>query len=147
MPREQLEIAHNVEVEVFGPDGALKDRREIHNLVPTAGKNVIADQLVAEPSKAKPTHMAIGKGNEEPKAADTTLKEELDRNALASKTRENNVVTMVGEWAAGDGTGSIVEAGIFNASSNGDLFARAVFGVITKAAEDTLKITWKVTVG
>ena len=37
------------------------------------------------------------------------------------------MLTMVGDWAAGDGTGAITEAGVFNAASTGTLYARAVF--------------------
>lgn len=147
MFEEHLKITHNVTVELLGPDGELKERREIHNLVPTAGKNAVAEQLLAEPGKAKPTHLAIGKGNTAPVEGDTKLKEELARVALASKTRENNVVTLVGEVPAGEGTGNVVEAGLLNAASNGDLYTRAVFGVITKEAADAVKITWKTTVG
>src|SRR4051812_40324907 len=135
---DRMGIVWNVEIELFGPNGELKERREIHNLTPTVGKNATAEQLLAAPSKEKPTHMAIGTGNTAAAAGDTTLQTELDRNALTSKTRSGNVVTMIGTWAAGDGTGSIVEAGILNAASVGDLYARAVFGVITKEAGDEL---------
>lgn len=145
--REEVSVVHNVEVVLYGPDGQVKEHRVVHNLTPTVGKNAIAEQLLAAPSKEKPTHMAIGKKSTEAKAEDTTLAEELDRNALTSKTRSANVVTMVGTWAPGDGTGEIKEAGIFNAASSGDLYHRAVFGVITKEAGDELVITWKATYG
>ena len=73
---------------------------------------------------------------------------EIDRNALTSALDTTNVVTYVGDWAAGDGTNSaIAEAGIFNASSVGTMLARATFTAINKGASDTLKITWTVTVG
>lgn len=135
----------NVEICVFGPDGKLKQRRELHNLIPTVGKEGIVDNLLASPSLGKPTHMAIGTGTEAAAAGDTTLKTELDRNALAEKTRSGKVVTMKAEWVAGDGTGAITEAGLFSASSSGTLFTRAVFSVINKGAEDSLTITWKIT--
>jgi len=90
--------------------------------------------------------MAIGTGTEEAKAADTKLKTELDRNALAEKTRAAKVVTMKAEWAAGDGTGAITEAGLLSEATNGTLFARAVFSVVNKGSEDTLTITWTITV-
>jgi hypothetical protein len=69
----------------------------------------------------------------------------LDRNALTSKTRSNAVVTMVGDWAAGDGTGAITEAGIFDAASAGNMWVSASFSTINKAAGDTLQITWTLT--
>jgi hypothetical protein len=144
---EEQDIDSNVRIELRGPDGELKQVEEIHNLIVTVGKNGIADQLLASPSISKPSHMAIGTGTNAAAAGDTTLQTELDRNALTSKTRATNVVTMVGDWAAGDGTGAITEAGILDASSSGNLYARAVFSVINKGASDTLSITWTFTVG
>jgi hypothetical protein len=135
----------NVYVELRGPDGKLKQVEEIHNLIPTIGKEALMDNILAAPTLGKPTHMAIGSGSEAAAAGDTKLKTETDRNALAEKTRSGKVVTLKAEWAAGDGTGEIKEAGLFSASSEGSLFARAVFAVVNKGAEDTLVIIWKIT--
>ncbi len=123
-------------------DGQIKDQRFIHNTVTTAGKNMIADRLLASPSLGVPTHMAIGTGT----GGTTTLNTELDRNALTSKTRSSAVVTMVGDWAAGDGTGAITEAGVFDASSSGNMHLYTSFSVVNKAAADTLSISWALTI-
>src|SRR5947208_13450962 len=101
----------NVHIQLLDSEGKLKEERIIHNTVTTAGKNGAADQVLASPTLGKPTHMAIGTGT--PSA--TALGTELDRNANTSKTRSTNVVTIVGDWAAGDGTGAITEAGTFDA--------------------------------
>jgi hypothetical protein len=132
----------NVLVQLFGPDGKLKDERKIHNSVTTAGKQGAADQMLASPSLNKPTHMAIGTGT----GGTTTLNTELDRNALTSKTRgANAIITMVGDWAAGDGTGAITEAGVFDASSSGNMWMYSSFSVVNKGASDTLSISWTLT--
>ncbi len=91
--------------------------------------------------------MAVGTGATAAAAGDTTLQTELVRVALTSKTRSTNVLTLVGDYAAGVGTGALTEAGVLNAASVGDLFSRSVFAVINKAALDTLKITWTWTIG
>lgn len=122
--------------------GRTKQIVHVYNTVTTAGKNAIADQIIASPTLGKPTHMAIGTGT----GGTTTLTTELDRNALTSKTRSSAVVTMVGDWAAGDGTGSITEAGTFDASSSGNMWTYSSFSVITKAAGDTLSISWTLTI-
>jgi hypothetical protein len=96
---------------------------------------------LASPSLNKPTHMAIGTGSPSGSALGT----ELDRNALTSKTRSGADVTMVGDWAAGDGTGAITEAGVFDASSTGNMWMSASFSVINKGAADTLSISWTLT--
>lgn len=143
-----LKITGHVRIELFGPDGLLKEVRETSNLVVTAGKNHIADQLSAAPGQAAMSHMAIGTGSTAAAAGDTALGVEIDRNALTSRTDATNVVTYVGTWAAGDGTNAALrEAGIFNAASSGTMLARVVYANIDKQAGDTLTITWTVTVG
>lgn len=144
---DEIEQIDNVHIVLRGPDGKIKQEETIHNLIVTVGKNGIADQLVASPSINKPSHMGIGTGTTAAAAGDTALETALDRNALTSKNRSGNVVTMVGDWAAGDGTGAITEAGIFDASSSGNMYARAVFSVVNKGALDTLSITWTFTIG
>lgn len=126
-------------------DGSVKQVEDVDNLITTVGRNAIIERLDSSPSTGQPTHMAIGTGSGSPAAGDTALTTELDRNALTSNTSSANVLTMVGDWAAGDGTGAITEAGIFNASSGPSLYARALFSVINKAAGDTLQITWTFT--
>ena len=143
-----LPVRGRVLVELYGPDGELKESRETENLVVDAGEAHIADQLSASPAGSAMSHMAIGTGGTAPVAGNTALGAEIDRNALTSRTDAANVVTYVGNWAAGDGTNaSIQEAGIFNAASTGTMLARATFTAINKGASDTLAITWTVTIG
>ena len=137
------EIRGECLVEVFGPDGELKDSRHVKNLIVTTGRDAIMDLILASPTLGKPGWMAVGTGSTAPVAGNTALGTELDRNALTSKTRSGGVVTMVGDWAAGDATNAaIAEAGIFDAASTGNLHSRATFTAINKGASDTLKITW-----
>jgi len=139
--KETPKLQDNVHLILWDSEGKIK-HESIHNTVTTAGKNGTADQILLSPTLNKPTHMAIGTGT----PSGTALGTELDRNALASKTRSGAVVTMVGDWAAGDGTGAITEAGVFDASSSGNMWLSASFSVINKAAGDTLQITWTLTV-
>lgn len=132
----------HVQLTLTGPDGAVKERRRIFNTVTTAGKNGIADQILASPTLGKPTHMAVGTGT----GGTTTLNTEVDRNALTSKTRANAVVTMVGDWAAGDATAALTEAGVLTAAADGDLWLYTTFSVINKGAADGLQITWTLTI-
>lgn len=139
--KAHVSMIANCDVVLRGADGKIKDRRFIHNTVTTQGKYGAADQVHASPTLNKPTHMAVGTGS----PAANALGTELDRNALTSKTRSNAVVTMVGDWAAGDGTGAITEAGIFDAASTGNMWVSASFSAINKSASDTLSITWTLT--
>jgi hypothetical protein len=89
--------------------------------------------------------MAIGTGTTAAAAGDTALGTELDRNSIASTTVNGNQIEYTSTWAAGDGTGAITEAGIFNDASAGTMLARTVFSVVNKDQNDTLSITWTVT--
>ena len=125
-------------------EGNIKDFRHIDNAVTTAGKYGIADQLLATPTLAKPGWMAIGTGS----PAATLLGAEISRVALTSKTRTNAVVTMVGDWGAGVGTGAITEAGIFDVvtANTVNMWNSSSFSVINKGASDTLSISWTLTI-
>jgi hypothetical protein len=90
--------------------------------------------------------MAVGSSNTAAVTSQTALGGELGRVALTSTTRAANTVTYVGTFPAGTGTGAITEAGILNAATTGNMLCRTVFGVVTKAAGDTVIITWNVTV-
>jgi hypothetical protein len=148
--RDGLRFAVNVHVALRGPDGEVKEERHVHNLVTDVGCAHIADQLESSPDDAAMSHMAIGTGTNAPAAGDTTLQTELDRNTLTSFLQgagaDDHKVVYIGDWAAGDGTGAITEAGIFNAASAGTLLARTTFSVVNKGANDTLEITWTLSV-
>ena len=79
-------------------------------------------------------------------AINDKIVQKIDRNALNSTTVTGADVAYVASWAAGDGTGAITEAGIFDAASAGDMLARTVFSVVNKGADDSMTITWTVTV-
>lgn len=125
--------------------GAVREYVE-KNLVVTVGKNHIADQLLSSPAGATMSHMELGTGTTAVAAGDTALETALDRNALTSKNASGNAVTYTGTWAAGDGTGAITEAGIFNAASAGTMLARSVFSAKNKGAGDAMTITWILTI-
>jgi len=118
--------------------------QETHNLVVTAGKEWVADRM--NNANTVMTHMAVGTGTTAAAAGDTALGTQLDRNALSSTTVTNNTIEYACTWAAGDGTGAITEAGIFDASTGGDMLARTVFSVVNKGAADSMTITWTITV-
>jgi len=141
MIKETIKITGKVKIELFGPDGGLKDLREIKNLIVTAGLNHIADQM-SDQGEDVMSHVAIGTGTTAAAVGNTALVTELDRNALTSKTQATNTVTYIADWAAGDGTGVITEAGILNAAANGTLLTRIVFAAVNKLANDALRITW-----
>ncbi len=144
MLNDQLKVTGDVVVEITGPDGQIKDRREIKNLVVATGKTFIASRIVGTPTAM--SHMAIGSNNTAAATNDVALGAELGRVALSSSTSSGAVVTYVASFPAGTGTGAVVEAGVFNASSSGTMLCRTVFAVVNKGADDAMSITWAITV-
>lgn len=142
---DKLKMTGKLSIELRGPDGELKHSQEIDNLVVTVGKNFIASRIKDATATAM-SHMAIGTGVGAAAVGDTTLGAEAARVALTSTTVTGNNVAYVANFPAGTGTGAITEAGLFNAASAGTLLCRTVFAVVSKAAADSLGITWTVTV-
>ena len=119
--------------------------QEVDNLVVTAGKGYVASRMKDATATAM-SHMAIGSGSTAAAAGDTALGNQLGRVALTSTTVSGAVVTYVASFPAGTGTGAVTEAAILNASSGGTMLCRTVFSVVNKGAQDSMTVTWTVTV-
>ena len=115
------------------------------NLITTAGKALIASRMV-DNNDAAVGWLAAGSDNTAAAAGDTALGTELGRAALTSLTHSTNTFTAVATLAAGTATGSVVEFGLLNASSGGTLLARSITGSIAKGVNDSITITWVITV-
>ena len=125
--------------------GTLLESQEFNNVGFTNGLNYIPFRM-KDATATSLSPLSIVSDNTAAAAGNTALGTELGRVALTSTTVTSNSVAYVGDFPAGTGTGAVVEAAILNASSGGTLLCRTVFSVVNKAAADTLKITWTVTV-
>lgn len=139
MITEELKLTGHVTV-------AVNDEvvQEIPNLVVTAGKGYVASRMKDDSASAM-SHMAVGTDNSAAAAGDTALGTESGRVALTSTTVSDNVITYVATFPAGTATATLVEAGVFNASSGGTLLCRTVFAAVNKASSDAMTITWAIT--
>lgn len=143
---EQVSMRGDVVIQLFNEKtGELGERREIKNLVVTTGKEFIASRMVGAASDVM-SHMGIGSDNTAPAAGNTALGAELGRVALGTLSVSGAVVTHAATFPAGTGTGAVVEAGVFNASSAGTMQCRTVFPVVNKGVDDAMAVTWTVTV-
>ena len=124
--------------------GNVKQNFSVPNLVVTSGKTFIAARMVGTPTAM--SHMALGTGTTAAAVGDTALQTELTRVTLSSATSTGAVTTYLASFAAGVATGAITEAGILNASSAGTLLCRTTFPVVNKGADDTMSITWTITI-
>jgi len=147
MEQSKLSVSGVLTLVLCGPDGAVKERRVVRNLVVGAGLGHIASRMTGTSSGVM-SHLQLGTGSTAATAADTALESALSpRNALTSTTAGgtyNEQLTYVASFIAGEATGSLREAGIFNASSGGTMLCRTVFPVVNKGAGDTLQVTWTV---
>lgn len=137
-----------VKIEHRDESGELIAAVERDNLVVTTGRNVIANRMRSSPTMAAMTHMAVGTDATAAAIGQTALIAEVaaSRTALDSTTVTNNQIAYVCTFPAGVGTGNLREAGIFNASSSGDMLARVTFSSLNKAAGDSVTITWTITI-
>ena len=125
--------------------GNVKFHDTFENMIVTTGRNFIASRMGGT-SSAVMSHMAIGTGTTAEALGQTALVTQAHIKALTSATVTTNSIAYVATFAAGEGTGAITEAGIFNAASAGTMLNRVVFSPVNKAAGDSLTINWTVTV-
>lgn len=144
MMNDGLKLRGDVALVLRDKDGNVKDERKIENLIVDTGLNFICDRM--KDDETAMTHMALGSGSTAAAAGDTSLESQLgSREALDSSTVTNNQIVYVASFEAGDATGAVTEAGIFNAASGGTMLCRTVFSVVNKAADDTLTVNWTIT--
>jgi hypothetical protein len=142
----ELKVKGSLDIVVRDKDGKVKDTRQVNNLVVDAGLDFIASRMTANTATVM-SHMGIGTGSANPTAADTSLGSQAgSRETLDTIAVTDNAVAYTAVFEAGDQTGLITEAGIFNAASSGTMLCRSTFGGITKNSDDNMTIVWTITV-
>tara|TARA_R110001592_G_scaffold321314_1_gene599793 strand:+ start:2058 stop:2540 length:483 start_codon:yes stop_codon:yes gene_type:complete len=140
-----INLAGQLNIVLRDKQGNIKEERIEKNLIVTAGLTFICSRMTAA-SAGVMSHMALGSGTTAAAAGQTDLVSILgSREALDSSTASTNTVIYVSSFEAGEGTGAVTEAGIFNASSSGTMLCRTVFPVVNKASDDTMSVTWTIT--
>jgi hypothetical protein len=163
MQNSKIRIVGRVVAELYGPDGRLKQREEVHNLVtdngdaycaskvyggsPTAMANMklgIATTAAAKNGAGSFTAVASDYISGSAKALDATFPKQ---GASA------NIAQYQATWAAGVATNATINSvsitdNVTDAGEAGatHTLARAVFsGAINKGAADSLVVTWNIT--
>ena len=147
MINDNLSVKGEVVITLTDENGNLKARQEINNLVVNTGKAFIASRMVGT-ALGVMSHMALGSGTTAPALTDTALESLLGTREIldSSTTPASGVVIYTSTFEAGDATGAVTEAGIFNAATSGTMLCRTTFDVINKGASDTMSVTWTITV-
>lgn len=131
--------------------GVLKEAWCVDNLVVSAGKAQIA--LLAYDSTATPfTYLALGTSNTAPSVGQTALIAELstlgfsrsvaDTLSRVTTTVTNDTTQLVKTWTA-SGSATLEEIGVFNASSVGTMYSRALTTSRILVSGDTFLATYK----
>ena len=140
-----IKLSGQLNIVLKDKSGKIKEQRLEKNLIVTVGLTFICSRMKEDTATAM-SHMALGSGTTAVAAGQTDLVSILGaREALDSSTASTNTVVYVSSFEAGDATGAVTEAGIFNASTSGTMLCRTVFPVVNKAADDTMSVTWTVT--
>ena len=110
------------------------------NLIVNVGFDFIADAIGKSTSRPSVMgYIALGTGTTAAAAMQSALVTEIDRNAATyAHTAGTKTFTFTADFLAGDATGAITEAGVFNAATAGIMFDRVVFPVVNKGADDSL---------
>jgi hypothetical protein len=131
-----------------GPDGAVKQQVQGSNVVCTNGKEFLASFLYSAAAAASTftcKYVAIGTDATAEDAANTALGTELARHTGTVSYVSGQIYRVSATFAAGTGTGAIVEYGILSSSTGGTLLNRDTESVINKGASDTLTVTCDLT--
>lgn len=122
------------------------------NMIVTLGKNGIAGGLIQESGKGYITYCALGTSVVAPALADTGLTTEIFRKAISVRSRSNNQATFQTFFTTSEAVGTLREAALFGDSTasetanSGNLYAKVAINR-TKTTNDTLTLSWTITVG
>jgi|GEM_PF-1785771 len=123
---------------------------EDHNLVTTAGKNLIRDLLAITAGVTGLNYFAIGTGTTAAAATDTQLGTEVHRDVFTNSTKTSNNLNIQYYLDSSTGNGStLTEAGLFGddasgVANSGTLFARVVHSGIAKTASVAITYSWDI---
>jgi hypothetical protein len=118
-----------------------------HNVICRVGRTMIANNLTdpTPDNNMLITHAALGDDGTTPAEGDTTLGNEVYRNAIASRTNVNNVAYATAFFNQTEVTGTFLEAGIFSngtGSANTGILVSHVAINVTKSNTQKLTIDW-----
>jgi hypothetical protein len=130
--------------ELHDENGNLKQQVAGTNVVCTNGKEFLASFLnsaAAAASTFTMRYIGVGTDSTAELAANTTLGVELSRHTGTVSYISGQIFQVKATFAAGSGTGAIVEYGLFSSNTAGTMLARDTEAVINKGALDTLTVT------
>lgn len=146
--KEKTELKGRWFIKLYGEDGELKDERSGFNVITTNGLDFLASFLgsaAATASTFTMQYVAIGTDSTAEAASNTALGTEASRTTGTVSYVSDAIYRVTATFAAGSGTGAIVEYGLFSSSTGGTMLNRDTEAVINKGASDVLVVQTDVT--
>ena len=149
MNKENIKLVGHINIKHIR-DGKVIGERDIHNLITTVGKGLLAGRLNGSGSPAAATYLGLGIGTTAAAAGDTALESEIVDSGLAraaatvaltTTSTANDTATLTYTWTA-SGTKAVTEVGALNAGSGGTLLGRRVFSAVNVVSTDQLQVTY-----
>lgn len=143
----QLTVDANLRIDVIHLPTGLSCQKRVKNKVVLSGRNLMRDLLTGD-STADVSHIAVGTSGTVVADSDTALGGEVTRLAFTKHaTSDNQAVFYLYLPSTAANGSTLQEAGIFNAASAGDMFARATHTSIAKTASIAIYYTWTINLG
>ena len=116
-------------------------------MVTNSGLAIVTNRMIG--SGTEPKFAAMGTGTTAPATTDTTLGTEVEtRSGTNAGTRTTTTATNdTNQWQQTQSITSgraITEAGLFDASSTGNMLCRGTFAAINLVSGESIQWTWKV---
>ena len=117
MLNDSIKLTGRLSIKKYDQTGKEVFQTEVPNLVVTSGKEFIASRIAS--ADFDPIgYMSVGDDASSAAASQTALQNELARVAVTSATAAGTQVSFSATFGVGVGTGSLVEAGLFNTSDS-----------------------------
>jgi len=141
-----IKVTGRWNAKLYDQFGNLKQEVSGKNVITEGGLDYLASYLHSATTSGSwdMIQIAIGDDATAEAASNTALGSELSRHTGTAGS-SGAIYRVVATFAAGSGTGAIVEYGLFNSSAGGTMFSRDTESVINKGALDTLTVTTEVT--
>lgn len=172
--REDLRVADNVTISTYDVPAIAKQydistqeverllaagvkfepltEQTIHNVTTSVGLTLLVDRLVnPDTTTTRLTHFAVGTSTAAPAASDTTLGAEVYRDQITYQgdvsTGLITILCYIPTAFPSTQPVTLGEAGLFNASSSGTLFAHVLISpTVNKTTSISMTITWNIQV-
>ncbi len=130
--------------EIDTKNNKLLNRQEVHNLAVLSGRNLIRDLLAGDDINGL-SHFALGTDNTEVSTHDQGLTNEVFRAQITKFEKYPAKLNVVYYLSSLNCNGKTLrEAGLFNAASDGSMYARVIFNKpITKNENKAVTFTWE----